>query len=388
MRDVAIVAAGQSKFGEFPQKSIKELFAEAFDDMKSSLDGALDPHLIEAAYVGTLGVGGFQLGQPGPLLAKHVGLGNIPVTRVENACASGGFALLSAVLAVESGQYDVVLAAGVEKMRDTSAMQGRYWLGVSGDTEYERLAGLTFAGIYAVMASRYMHEYRVPKKYLSMVAVKNHSHGVLNPKAHFQRKITLEQAMEAANVAYPLNLFDCSPTSDGAAAVLVTSLERAREFASSPVKVLGFGAGTDYLAIHERRSVTGLEAARIAATKAFSMAGVSPSDIDVAEVHDCFTIAEIMAYEDLGFAERGEGWKLLETGETALGGRMPVNPSGGLKAKGHPLGATGIAQAVEIYNQLGGKAEKRQVAGARFGLTHNVGGSGGAATVFIFGIDA
>lgn len=384
MRDVAIVGFGQTPFGDFPGLSIKELFAQAFSEMVASVDKGFDPALVQALYVGTLGVGGFQLGQPAALLAGHVGLPSIPAVRVENACASGGFALLQAVCAVRSGLYDVVVAAGVEKMRDLSGVQGRYWLGVSGDTEYERLAGLTFAGIYALLARRYMAEYGMEHRHLSLVAVKNHRHGALNPKAQMRRQITVEEAESAPMVADPLRLYDCCPTSDGAACALVVAGDRVSEFTDRPVWVAGFGAASDWLAVHDRRSLTRLDASIRAAQQAYAMAGLGPQEIHVAEVHDCFTIAEILAYEDLGLAERGKGYRLLEEGATSLGGRVPVNTSGGLKAKGHPLGATGVGQVGEIFNQLRGTAGQRQVPGAEVGLTHNVGGSGGTAVVFVF----
>ena len=387
VRPVAIVGCGQSRFGDFPDLSIKELFAQAFQEMALSVDRGFDPTCVQAAFVGTLGVGGFQLGQPAPLLTGYMGLTGIPSLRVENACASGGFALMAAVQAVASGACEVALAAGVEKMRDLSGTQTRYWLGVSGDTEYERLAGLTFAGIYALMATRYMADYGMEHRHLSAVAVKNHRHGALNPKAHLRRTVTPEEAEAAPLVASPLRLFDCSPTSDGAACLLVVTGERAAEFTSRPVWVAGYGAASDHLAVHDRPSLTGLQASRRAARQAYAMAGISPVDVDVAEVHDCFTIAEIMAYEDLGWAETGQGFRLLEEGITELGGRRPVNPSGGLKAKGHPLGATGIAQVVEVFLQLRGQAGDRQVPGARIGLTHNVGGSGGTAVVFVLTTD-
>mgnify|MGYP000168047041 CR=1 FL=1 len=387
MREVALVGAGQTKFGDFPQKGIKELFAEAYAEMLSSVDKGLDPRVIDAAYVGTLGSGGFQLGQVAPLLTGHVGLTGIPSVRVENACASGGFAVFQAVLAVASGVHDVVLAAGVEKMRDLSGEKSRYWLGVSGDTEYERLAGMTFAGIYAMIAARYMEEYSVDRKYLSMVAVKNHANGVRNPKAQMRKAVALEKAMGAPDVAYPLNLYDCSPTSDGAAAVLVVAAERAHEFTDRPVYVLGFGAGSDYLAVHDRETITSFKASVEAAGRAYEMAGLGPEDVDLAEVHDCFTIAELIAYEDLGFAPRGGAPRLLEEGVTELGGQKPVNASGGLKAKGHPLGATGVSQVAEVFLQLRGQAGDRQVRDPKVGLTHNVGGSGGTATVFLLGRD-
>ncbi len=387
MRRVAIVGAGQSRFGDFPGMSIKELFAEAYAECAASVDRGLSPKAIDAVFLGTLGTGGFQLGQPAALLASHVGLAEVPSVRLENACASGGFALLSAVYAVCAGVYRTVLVAGVEKMRDLSADHVRYWLGVSGDTEYERLAGLTFAGIYAMMARHYLSRYDVPRIYLSKVAEKNHAHGVLNKKAHLRRQISLEEAQNAPMVADPLNLFDCSPTSDGAACVLISSEDYAARFTDRPVWVLGYGAGGDHLALHDRRDWKSLVATRDASKRAYEMAGLGPTDIDLAEVHDCFTIAELLAYEDLGFCNRGEAPSLLDKGITRLGGSLPVNLSGGLKSKGHPLGATGVAQVVEMFLQLRGQAGDRQASKHRTGLTHNVGGSGGTAVVFILGRD-
>ncbi len=386
MEGVAIVGGGQTNYGDFPDLSIKEMFALAYREMLKSVDKGIEPDAIETAYVGTVGSGGFQLGQAAPLLTGYVGLPNIPAVRVENACASGGFALLEAIQAIVSGRYQVVLAAGIEKMRDVSAGKTKYWLGISGDTEYERLAGLTFAGIYATIARRYMEEYGMKKEHLSMVAVKNHRHGVQNPKAQFRREIDLETAMKAPNVAYPLNLFDCCSTTDGAALVLLANTRIARRFTDIPVEIIGYGAASDHLAIQDRESITGLLAASEAARQAYSQAGVSPREIDFAEVHDCFTIAEILAYEDLGFCPRGHGYKILEEGQTSLGGRIPVNVSGGLKSKGHPLGATGIGQAYEVFKQLRGQADKpgRQVPNAEIALTHNVGGSGGTAVVCVY----
>ncbi len=387
MESVAIIGAGQTKYGDFPGKGVKELFAEAYLEMLQSVDRGLDPQRIGAAYIGSLSAGsGFQLGQLAPLLMGHVGLPHVNAVRIENACASGGYALYNAACAVASGKFDLVLAAGVEKMRDVSSNKGRYWLGVSGDTEFERLAGSTFAGIYALMASRYMHQYGLKREHLSMVAVKNHRHAVDNPKAQFRREITIEQAMNGVPVAYPFNVWDCSPTSDGAAVVLLCNAKIAKEFTDKPVYLAGFGAASDYLAIHDRDSMTGLLATRKAAAEAYKQAGVGPGDIDFAEVHDCFTIAEILAYGDLGFAEEGRAQYLLEEGVTQRGGKLPVNNSGGLKAKGHPIGATGCGMAVEVFKQLRDEAVEpsRQIKNARYALSHNVGGSGGTAAVFIY----
>lgn len=388
MREVALIGAGHSRYGDFPEKGLKELFAEAYKELLSSVDKGIDPGDIEAAYIGSLSAGsGFQLGQMSPLLTAYVGLPHIPSARIENACASGGYALLAAVCAVAAGKYRVVLAGGVEKMRDLSSHKGRYWLGISGDTEYERLAGSTFPGIYAAMATRYMVEYGLEHRHLAKIAVKNHRWGAQNPKAQFQREINLETAENGVEVAYPFNIWDCCSTTDGAAAVLVTDATLAHQFTDNPVFIIGCGAGTDHLAIHDRETLTSLKAAVRAAREAYKEAGLKPEDIGFAEVHDCFTIGEVLAYSDLGFCEVGrDTLRFIEEGDNDLGGRIPVNLSGGLKAKGHPLGATGIGQAAEVFNQLRGQAKKpsRQLSGVDTALTHNVGGSGGSATVFIY----
>jgi len=385
MKKVAIVGAGQSRYGEFPEKSIKELFHEAYRDMAKSVDRNFDPKGIEAAYIGNLGCGGFQLGNTSALVAEYVGLPYIHTMRIENACASGGYALVTAAMDVLSGTHEVVLAGGVEKMTDMSGLKTKYWLGVSGDTEYERLAGTTFSGLYALIAQRHMHEFGTKREHLSMVAVKNHKNGAQNPKAQFQRETTLDKALKAPIVAAPLNLFDCCSITDGGSAVLVTTVEKAKEFTDTPVYVAGFGTSSDYLAIHDRAATTSLEGTRRAGERAYRMAGLEPKDIQVAEVHDCFTIAELLAYEDLGFCPKGQGGPFIEGGHTEIAGDKPVNASGGLKAKGHPIGSTGTGQVYELFHQLRGSVDKptRQVRGAEIGLAHNVGGSGGTVAVTI-----
>lgn len=387
MRQVAIVGVGQTKFGDHPDLGAGDLFAQAFNEAVVDADKGFDPKLIQEAYVGTLGVGGGQLGNFAAVVGEATKITGIPITRVENACASSGFAFRSAFLAIASGICDVALAGGVEKMRDLAPDRLRYWLGVSGDTEWERLAGMTFAGVYALMAQRHIHQYGTKEEQLHMVAVKNHKYGADNPKAQLQRAITLDQANKSASVSHPLRLFDCCPTSDGASAAILCDAEMARKFTGTPIRILGVGAGTDRLALFRREDFTTLKATAYAARQAYDMAGLKPRDISLAEVHDCFTIAEIMAYEDLGFCKKGEGGKLIEEGQTYIGGQIPVNVSGGLKAKGHPIGATGVAQIYEITNQLRGKTDKktRQVPNARIGLAHNVGGSGATATVHILG---
>ncbi len=386
----AVVGAAQSRFGDYPTMSIKELFLEAYLAALAELPSGFDPQQFQVMYLGTLGCGGFQLGQAGPTLAGYAGLPQLPCIRVENACASGGFAFAQAVAAVESGSCDLAIAAGVEKMTDLSKSERKLWLGVSGDTEYERLAGMTFAGIYAMMAQRYLHDYNVDRKYLSCVAVKNHLYGSYNDKAQFRSAVDLETALKGMMVAAPLNIFDCSSIADGGAVSFIAGEKLARELTGKPVWVRGVGMGCDYVALHDRESLTGLRASRDAAARAFATAHLAPADIEIAEVHDCFSIAEIMAYEDIGFAPKGLGWKLLADHETYREGRIPVNLSGGLKAKGHPLGATGVAQVAEIVHQLRGDIadERRRAHQPSIGLTHNVGGSGGSAVVSILGLEA
>lgn len=388
MRKVAVIGVGQTKFGDHPNLGAGELFAQAFTDAVADVDKGFDTKLIQEAYVGTLGVGGGQLGNFAAVVGEAAKITGIPITRVENACASSGFAFRSAFLAIASGVCDAALAAGVEKMRDLPPDRLRYWLGVSGDTEWERLAGMTFAGVYALMAQRHIHQYGTKEEHLHMVAVKNHKYGADNPKAQLQRAITLDQANKSATVCHPLRLFDCCPTSDGASAAILCDAEIASKFTDTPVRILGVGAGTDRLALFQREDFATLKATTHAAKQAYQMAHLEAKDINLAEVHDCFTIAEIMAYEDLGFCKKGEGGRFIEEEQTYIGGRIPVNASGGLKAKGHPIGATGVGQIYEITNQLRGKVEKktRQVANAKFGLAHNVGGSGATATVHILGV--
>jgi acetyl-CoA acetyltransferase len=385
MRKVAVIGVGQTKFGDHPKLGAGELFAQAFMDAVADVDKGFDTKLIQEAYVGTLGVGGGQLGNFAAVVGEAMKITGVPITRVENACASSGFAFRSAFLAIASGVCDVALAAGVEKMRDLPPDRLRYWLGVSGDTEWERLAGMTFAGVYALMAQRHIHQYGTKEEQLHMIAVKNHKYGADNPKAQLQRAITLDQANKSATICHPLRLFDCCPTSDGASAAILCDADMTKKFTEAPIQILGVGAGTDRLALFQREDFATLNATARAAKQAYDMAHLEAKQISLAEVHDCFTIAEIMAYEDLGFCKKGEGGQLIEEGQTYIGGRIPVNASGGLKAKGHPIGATGVGQIYEIANQLRGKVEKktRQVANAKVGLAHNVGGSGATATVHI-----
>jgi acetyl-CoA acetyltransferase len=383
-RDVAVVGAGMSPFGDLG-RTAKSLFAEAFSEAVESVDQGFEPAAIQEAFIGNMGFGGGQIGNLAALMTEHARMLHIPTRKVENACASSGYALRDAYLAVKSGAVDVALAGGVEVMNDLSDVRKRFWLGVSGDTEWERLAGLTFPGVYAMMAGRHMHEYGTTREQLAAVAVKNHANGARNPKAQFRKEVTMEKVLAAPVVAHPLHLYDCCGTTDGAACVILAAKDVTRKYTDAPVWILGSGAASDHLAVHDRESMTRLDATVQAGREAMRQADLTPKDVDVAEVHDCFTIAEILAVEDLGFAEKGTGGRLAAEGITAKDGERPVNPSGGLKAKGHPLGATGAAQVYEMFLQLRGEGEDRQVGGAEIGLTHNVGGSGATCAVHLFG---
>jgi acetyl-CoA acetyltransferase len=385
MRDAYLVGAGQSDFGSFPDRSYRSLFRTAVEAAADSVPRGFELDDVDEAVVGTLGVGGRQIGLPGPAVTEHVGLEGVPCTRVENACAASGYAVRQAVQAVRSGMADVVLAGGFEVMTDASGDQTRWWLGVSGETEYERLSGTTFAGVYAQMASAHMEAYGTTRDHLSQVAVKNHDNGAKNPHAQLGFECTLEDANEAATVADPLTLYHCCPTTDGAAAALVVSEDVVESYTDDPIRVAGVGAASDRVGLFQRDTYTAVPASGDAAERAYERAGVSdPREaLDFAEVHDCFAIAELLAYEDLGFCEPGESGDLVASGATRRDGDLPVNTSGGLKSKGHPIGATGAGQVCEAFHQLSGTAGDRQVDAPVRGLTHNVGGSGGAAVVHV-----
>lgn len=383
MRKVAIIGAGLTKFGEHWEKSFRDLIAEA--GVAAIEDAHMRGSEIDAIYGGTMSGGRF-IGQEhiGALIADHMGLNPIPSTRVEAACASGGVALRSGYIAVASGMHDIVVVGGAEKMTDISTEDAAVALGGAGDQEWELFMGATFPALYALMARRHMHEYGTTEEQLAQVAVKNHANAVHNQYAQYQKAVTLDEVMNSGYIAEPLKLLDCSPLTDGAAAVVLAPLEVAKKYTDAPVEIIASSQASDTLALHNRKSLTQLNATLEASKKAYKMAGVTPKDMDFAEVHDCFTIAEIIAIEDLGFFEKGKGGKATADGATALGGSIPINTSGGLKAAGHPVGATGIKQAVEAALQLRGTAGKRQVDGAEIGLAHNVGGSGATCVVHIF----
>jgi len=381
MRDVAVIGVGMIKWGELWEKSLRDMFVEAA--LKAINDAGVDK--VDSMYVGCMSSGLF-VGQEhiGALLADYLGVCPIPATRVESACASGGAAFRQAYIEVASGMSDFVLASGIEKMTDVGGGGATFALATAADQEYEVYNGVTFPGLYAMMARAHMDRYGTTRDQLSQVAVKNHDNGSKNKYAQYPFKITVDQVKNAVMIADPLTILDCSPITDGAAAVILCPLEIAKKVSRKPlVKVAGSGQASDTLALHQRKDITYLAATEAAARIAYDMAGVGPSDIDLIEAHDCFTIAEIMAIEALGLVEKGKGGHATAKGETAIGGRIPVNASGGLKSKGHPVGATGVGQICEVTEQLRGDSGERQVKGAKRGLTQNIGGTGASCVVHI-----
>jgi len=383
MRSVSIIGHGCTEFGEHWCKSFRQLIAEA--GIEAIMRAGIEGKDIQALYGGSMASGRF-IGQEhiGALIADQLGLNPIAATRVENACASGGAALRSGYLAVKSGEYDIVAVGGVEKMTDVGTEQAAIALGGAGDQETELFHGATFPALYALMARTHMEKFGTTEEQLAQVAVKNHKNAALNPKAQFQREITVDTVMKSGYISTPLKLLDCSPITDGAAALILCETEKAKEICENPIEIIASEQASDTLSLAGRKKLYETAAAKTAAESAFKKTGLKPGDVDFAEVHDCFTIAEILAIEALGFCPQGQGGKFTEQGKTALNGEMPVNPSGGLKGKGHPVGATGIAQAIEACLQLQGKAEKRQVKGAKLGLTHNVGGSGATCILHMY----
>ncbi len=387
MRDVAVIGVGCTTFGEKWDTSFRDLFVEA--GALALEDAGVSGEQIGAMYVGNMSAGRFiEQEHIGALIADYAGLASthIPSTRVEAACASGGLSFRQAFISVASGLEDIVVAAGVEKMTDVASGASVDALAGAADREWEGFVGATFPGLYAMIAHEYMSRYPLTREQLAQVAVKNHYNGARNPIAQFQQEISLETVLKSTLVADPLRLFDCSPITDGAAAVVLAPLDLARKFTDTPVRVLASAQASDTIALHDRRDISTLDATVAAGRRAFAMAGITPKEIDLVEVHDCFTIAEICAIEDLGFCRKGEAGRLTEEGVTALDGDLPVNTSGGLKACGHPVGATGIKQVCEVVMQLRGQAGKRQVDGARIGMTHNVGGTGATVAVHIMGV--
>ncbi|MHC4943061.1 MAG: thiolase domain-containing protein [Planctomycetota bacterium] len=381
MRDVAVIGVGLNKWGELWNHSLRDIFVEA---ALAAIDDAGVDH-IDSMYVGCMTSGLFTAQEHlGSLMTDYLGVNPIPCARVESACASGGVAFRQAFIEVASGLSDIVLAGGVEKMTDVDGGGATYALATASDQEYEAYNGVTFPGLYALIAMAHMNRYGTTREQLAQVAVKNHDNGVLNPNAQYPMKVTVEQVLNSAAVADPLRLLDCSPITDGAAAVILCPLDMVKKLGKNGgAKVTASAHATNTIALHSRTDLTEITSSVVAAEKAYKMAGVGPKDIDFAEVHDCFTIAEICVTEALGLFDKGQGGPAVAAGDTALNGKIPINPSGGLKSKGHPVGATGVAQIAEVVEQLRGSAGKRQLKNAKRGLAQNMGGTGGSSVIHI-----
>ncbi len=390
-RRVAIVGTGHSKFGVRNDVNMAEL---AWESVKQALsEASLEQKDIDFVVLSNMG-GWSSEPLPAIVALEYSGLTGKGTLRVESACASGSAAIKVGYDAVKSGEADIVLVLGIEKMNESPTPIVVEFIGRGGNYfwEFENF-GLTFPGYYALYATAYMSKYGATEEDLCKVAVKNHYYASFNPKAQFPRKINLETCMQSRYIAWPLKLFDCSPITDGSAAVILASEEVAKKITDSPVWIQGIGVSSGTSNLSRRDDFLHLEAGRKAAQMAYKKAGIDPDNpvkyLDLAEVHDCFTIAEIMAYEDLGFVKRGEGYKLIREEQTYIGGLIPVNLSGGLKAKGHPLGATGVSMAVDLSRQLLGKVEKGRQAPIKNGraLAHNIGGTGHYGYVIIYGLD-
>jgi acetyl-CoA C-acetyltransferase len=409
-RGVAVVGAGMSKFGMFKDKDSKDLFAEAFREMLASVDKGFDPNDIDALYLGNFSNDFFMhQGHWGPIISDLIGLTPKPATRTEGACASSALSFREGVFAIASGFYDIVLVGGVEEMSKRTTEEVAEGLALA-TVPYEGRVGFTFPGVFGALATAYFEKYGASREHLMNITIKSHSNAPLNPKAQFPYSIKdmmnmkIESAQKkgrprpqwddekeflrdpSANpvVAWPMHLYDCCPISDGAACMLLVGEEIARNFTDAPLYVVGIGQGSGK-GLHAAEDLTSMEATKFAANEAYGMSGLKPEDIQFSEVHDCFSIAELIHIEDLGFFKPGEGYKAGSEGLTKLDGPMPINTSGGLKCKGHPVGATGIGQLFEVWKQLRGEAGERQVPkkDLRVGASHNLGGTGGTCTFTI-----
>ena len=409
-REVAVVGAGMSRFGMFPDKDSKDLFVEAYHETLSSVDKGIDPNDIDALYLGNFSNDFFvHQAHWGPLISDVIGLVPKPATRTEGACASSALSFREGIFAIASGFYDIVLVAGVEEMSKRTTEEVTEGLALA-TTPYEMRVGFTFPGVFGAIATAYFAKYEATREHLMNVTIKSHNNATLNPKAQFNTSIRdimnsrIERAKQReqpvpewkdekeflrddrANptVAWPMKLYDCCPISDGAACMILAAGEIAKNFTDNPLYVAGMGQGSGR-GLHAAEDITYFEATRYAAQEAYQMSGLGPEDIQFSEVHDCFSIAEIIHMEDLGFFKPGEGYKAVEAGLTKLDGSKPINTSGGLKCKGHPVGATGIGQLFEVWKQLRGEAGERGVPikDLRIGAAHNLGGTGGTCTFTI-----
>lgn len=383
MRDVVVLGVGSTRYGRLDD-TVVELASQA--SVAAMKDAGVEPKEIQALFLGNCqgAYGATQL-HMSPIVATDLGIPNIPTVRVETACSTAGSAFRLAYMAIAGGFYDLVLATGTESVTKMSTPRSTEQFAVGADCLYEASSGATFPGFYAQIASVHMHKYGTTPEQLASIAVKNHKNAMANPLAQFRRTITLEQALNSPMVADPLRLFDCCPFSDGASAAILASSDLASRV-KKPILIMGSGQNSDYMSTRDRKDPSRILAAELAVQEAYKQAKITPKDVDFAEVHDCFTIAEVIATEDLGFFKRGEAAAAAAEGKTAFDGEIPVNASGGLKAKGHPVGATGLGQIYEVVRQLRGEAEesKRQIRDAETGLTHNVGANGATAVVHIF----
>jgi acetyl-CoA C-acetyltransferase len=378
---VCVIGAGSTKYGKL-NDSIADITIQASVDAIES--AGIEPKEIEAGYISNVfGVADKQV-HLGPVVMSNLGIPERPSLSIESACGSGSVSFREAFANVAAGFYDAVLVTGVEKVTHTGTEWTTTYFSYCSDFFYEGQAGASFPGLFASMARAYLTEFKATEEDFAMVAVKNHDNGFLNPKAHLRKKITVEDVMKSAVVASPLKLYDCCPFSDGASSVIVCNEKFAKEHTKDYIKAIGSGRGGSPAALQGREHLTTIPSTKIAAQAAFKMAGISPKNVDFAEVHDCFTIAEIVDTEDLGFFDKGKGVAAVREGQTKLNGTIPINPSGGLKSKGHPIGATGVGQVVEVFEQLTGKAGERTVKDAKIGLTHNFGATGASCAVHIF----
>ncbi len=385
--NVFVIGAGETKYGELWEKSLRDLAVEA--GLKAIENAGIYSRDVQILY-GSNSLAGIINGQEniGSLIADFSGIasGNIPAVRIEASSASGGAAVREAYLAIRSGEYDVAVVGGVEKMTDIFGNEVLDMMSSLLDREWEAFFGATPAALAAISARKYMKDFNVKKEALAMMSVNDHANASLNPNSHFKNKITLDQALNATSVAEPLNLMDCSPVTDGASAIVLASESFLKKNKLNGMRILASAISQDYLALHSRNSIYTLDSTRIAADEAFKRSGLKREDMSFVELHDSYSIYGLMELEDLGFAKKGEADRLVEE-DIKLGGRLPVNPSGGLKAKGNPLGATGVGQFVEAFLQLNGKADKRQVKDARYGLLQNMAGTGSTSVVHIVGGD-
>lgn len=377
---IAVLGVYQTKFGELWHKSLEDLVLEA--SLGAIKDAGIAKKKIQIAFIGNkLASNLSDQNHLSSLLAEILGI-NIPIIRVEAACASGGVAVSQACLAIASGQYEVALVVGAEKMTDLAIKEVSLGL-MSAASPEEQKSGLSFVGLYALMAKKYLQEFKAERKDLALPAVKNHFHASFNEKAQFPFRVSLDQVLNSPVIADPLRLLECSPVSDGAAALVLASPKFCQKKLKNGIHIVASSQASGSLSLTKRKSLTEIESTKKAALKAYNQANLTPQDLSLLEVHDCFSIAEILALEDLGLYSKGEGYLAQRNGEVKLGGKRPVNLSGGLKACGHPVGATGVKQIVEIVNQLKGRGGRKQAKDLLTGLTHNIGGTGGTAVVHI-----